>query len=501
MEGAPIVVVRADASASIGGGHVMRCLALADALRDNGATCWFAGLPDTAAAVPALARSGHRWLAIDAPGDAASLRQALAGIGAVVCDWLIVDHYGWSATDEIACRPWARNIMVIDDLADRDHDCDVLLDQTFGRAHADYEGLVPPSAKMLLGSAYALLRPEFRVARPAALQRRSSGALQRVLVTMGLTDAPGATSLVLSALLASELPIKIDVALGNASPHIFEVERLVARGGKRIELHRDSTSIEDLMARADFAFGAAGSTSWERCCLGLPTALLILADNQREIAARLAAASAAIHLGDLSSVRPNLVVRTVADLARDPAQLAAMSRAAASICDGRGAARVAMWLAPERADDGAAVRLRPATAADGDLLYNLQCEPGTRRYMRNARIPAPEEHRDWFASRLRDPRCLLNVIMRDETPVGSLRLDQVESGVFEISIVIAAGSQGQGLGRIALAAARRLVPEAELRAEVMEGNVPSEALFTSVGFVPRGYGVRRLPPLKAATLH
>jgi UDP-2,4-diacetamido-2,4,6-trideoxy-beta-L-altropyranose hydrolase len=497
----PVIVVRADASATIGGGHVMRCLALGDTLRDAGATCWFAGLADTAASVPVVGQSGHHWLAIDAPGNAASLRRALARAGIGACDWLIVDHYGWSGAEEAACRAWAGNIMVIDDLADRHHDCDVLLDQTFGRAPADYKGLVPSSATKLLGTAYALLRAEFAVARPDALRRRSAGALKRVLIAMGLTDAPGATSRVLSALLASGLPIEIDVALGAAAPHIAEVERLAAQTSGRVKLHRASRAMAVLMTNADFAFGAAGSTSWERCCLGLPAALMTLADNQKEIAARLSAASAAIDLGTLQDIDSHLLVRTVQDLMHDPARLTAISLAAATICDGRGCARVAMWLAPERAEDGEKVWLRPATTADCALLYTWQCEPGTRRYARNARVPAPEEHRAWLAARLDDPDCLLNVIMRDNTPAGSLRLDLVEPRAFEISIVISAALQGRGLGRAALTLARRLVPEAELRAEIVAGNARSEALFTGAGFVPPGYGMRRLPPLTTAMLH
>jgi UDP-2,4-diacetamido-2,4,6-trideoxy-beta-L-altropyranose hydrolase len=496
----PVIVVRADASAIVGGGHVMRCLALASTLQHLGATCWFAGLADTAAAVPALSQSGHHWLAIDAPGDAASLRQALARAGVEACDWLIVDHYGWSNAEEAACRAWATNIMVIDDVADRHHDCDVLLDQTFGRAPADYEGLVPSSATKLLGTAYALLRPEFVVARPDALRRRSLGALKRVLIAMGFTDAPGATSRVLSALLASELSIKIDVALGATALHISEVEQLVAQGGDRVELHRTSPAMEVLMANADFAFGAAGSTSWERCCLGLPTALMTLADNQKEIAARLSTAFAAIHLGTLEEINSHRVVDTVRDLMRDPKRLTAMSHVAASICDGRGCARAAMWLAAERAEDGRKIWLRPATITDCELLYAWQCEPRARQYARNARAPAPDEHRDWFAQKLRDSKCLFNIIVRDATPVGSLRLDQVEANSFEISIVIGTAFQGRGLGRVAIGLARRLAPEAELLAEVIAGNERSEALFTRAGFLPRGYGMRRMPPLNSETL-
>jgi UDP-2,4-diacetamido-2,4,6-trideoxy-beta-L-altropyranose hydrolase len=494
------IVIRADASAIIGGGHVVRCLALADALRDAGATCWFAGLAETAAAVPGLRQSSHHWLAINAPGNATSLRQALGDAGVTACDWLIVDHYGWSAADETACRAWARKIMVIDDLADRPHDCDVLLDQTFGRAAGDYEDLVPASAGKLLGTAYALLRPQFSCMRQSALRRRSAGVLKRVLIAMGLTDAPDATSRVLSALLASDLPIEIDVVLGAAAPHIAGVERLIVQSGGKVTLHRTSPTMEVLMMNADFAFGAAGSSSWERCCLGLPTALMTLADNQKEIAARLSAASAASHLGTLKDCNSHLIVDTVCELMRDPTRLAAMGRAAATICDGRGCVRTAMWLAPERAKDGAKIWLRPATTADCDLLYAWQCEPGTRHYARNVRTPVPDEHRAWFAQKLRDTKCLINIIVRDVTPIGSLRLDQVEAGGFEISIVIGTAFQGRGLGGVAIALARRLAPEAELLAEVIAGNARSEALFTRAGFLPRGYGMRRVPPLNSETL-
>jgi RimJ/RimL family protein N-acetyltransferase len=121
--------------------------------------------------------------------------------------------------------------------------------------------------------------------------------------------------------------------------------------------------------------------------------------------------------------------------------------------------------------------------------------------MRNTQMPSLDEHRQWLARRLRDPNCLLNVIMCAETPVGSLRLGQVEAGAFEISIVIGAAHQGRGLGKSALALARRLVPEAELRAEILEGNARSEALFTAAGFLPLGYGQRRMSPLAPAMLH
>jgi len=338
----PVIVVRADASAIIGGGHVMRCLALANTLRNAGATCWFAGLAETATAVAALGESGHRWLAIDPPGNAAALRHALHREGVPSCDWLIVDHYGWLEADETACRVWARNIMVIDDLADRSHDCDILLDQTFGRAPSDYEGLVPASARKLLGTPYALLRPEFSIARPNALRRRSSGVLKRVLVTMGLTDAPGATKKVIQQL--AKQPFKVDIAIGAAAPQLDDIKRLAGSNEELFQLHIGSPSMAALMSDADICIGAAGSSSWERCCVGLPSILLVLADNQRAIARCLEAASAAIILGGLDDLEKKNVAELLVVLRESPELLVRISRSAAAICDGRGTLRAAEWI-------------------------------------------------------------------------------------------------------------------------------------------------------------
>jgi UDP-2,4-diacetamido-2,4,6-trideoxy-beta-L-altropyranose hydrolase len=343
-EPGPIIVVRADASAKIGGGHIMRCLALADALCDRGATCWFAGLPDTIATVPALDQSRYHWLALEPPGGASALRLALVEAGVRTCDWLIVDHYQWTAVDEGECRAWARNIMVIDDLANRQHDCDLLLDQTLGRGAGEYANLVPIAAKKLLGTAYALLRPEFSATRARALRRRSAGRIDRVLVAMGLTDSAGATRKVVEQLLACGVPFKIDIAIGAAAPHLDDIVSLVSSNKEILKLHIGSRTMAALMSNADICVGAAGSSSWERCCVGLPSILLVIADNQRQIAKQLEAASAVILLGGLDDLEARSVAEPLMLLRESPELLVRMSESAAAICDGRGTTRAAEWI-------------------------------------------------------------------------------------------------------------------------------------------------------------
>ncbi|MFO1188953.1 MAG: UDP-2,4-diacetamido-2,4,6-trideoxy-beta-L-altropyranose hydrolase, partial [Alphaproteobacteria bacterium] len=195
-------IFRADATQFLGSGHVMRCLALAQALTDRGIPCLFAVNPEAPETVPALRSSGHEIRFVDGP--LADQARQLAAIVPEVSQrgrlLLVVDHYQWRAEIEWLCRAWANRILVIDDLADRPHDCDIVVDSALGRSPSDYVQLVPPGAQMLLGPAYAPLRPEFAALRAKALARRGAGGLGRILVTMGLTDPGNATAVALDGL-------------------------------------------------------------------------------------------------------------------------------------------------------------------------------------------------------------------------------------------------------------------------------------------------------------
>jgi UDP-2,4-diacetamido-2,4,6-trideoxy-beta-L-altropyranose hydrolase len=287
--------------------------------------------------LPALARSGHEVLALGASPRAEAEPAALAA------NWpegvtLIVDHYGRDARFEAACRPWAARIVALDDLADRPHAADLLLDPTLGRDRADYRSLVPKSCALLLGPDYAPLRPEFAAARDAALARRGRQAPQRLLIAFGATDPINATGAVLEALALAGSALAVDVALGDAAPHLAEVRgRVAALAGAR--LHVETTEMALLMTASNCAIGASGSTSWERCCLGLPALVAVLAANQAGIAASLSAAGAVWSAGEWRVGCADALVARLAALT--PESMAEMSAAAARICDGLGAERVA----------------------------------------------------------------------------------------------------------------------------------------------------------------
>lgn len=367
------VAFRVDASLDMGIGHVMRCLTLAETLRAGGARCVFVcrahagnllemirergfevlGLPappvrPVAAQQPAGAGDpAHaHWLGVDPAIDA---RQMLMALGDRRVDWLIVDHYALDARWEARLRPACGRLMVIDDLADRLHDCDILLDQNLNRAADDYAALVPRHCEVLAGPGYALLRPHFAALRSYSLNRRKDVKLRRILVSMGGVDRDNMTGRVLTALADCQLPrgTVVSAVMGATAPWIWAVRELVPHMPFPLHVLVDVRDMAQLMADADLGIGAAGTTAWERCCLGLPTIAVVLAANQR------ASASALKLAGAVALIREDVVagsdfgaalVREI-DRIRQPGVLASLSAAAAAVTDGTGCALVAKRIA------------------------------------------------------------------------------------------------------------------------------------------------------------
>ena len=327
---------RADASREIGGGHVMRCLTLAEALAEQGWHVGFAVNAEAPSVVPSLADAVADILILGGGDEVAALKERWPeGV-----PLLVVDHYGRGAAFEHGCRPWAATILVIDDLANRRHRADLLLDQTQGRNEADYRLLTGPDCRLLLGARFALLRPQFQAYRRRALTRRGSDRpAQRLLVSFGATDTAGVTAMALQAVSRATRALTVDVVVGAFSGNLNEIDRLAAALAPAATVHQSVSDMASLMTDADFAIGAAGGTSWERCCLGLPTLVVVTADNQRDIARSLAAAGAIDLLGDAGTVTVEALADRIAALRNDASRRHAMAQAAASICDGQGAAR------------------------------------------------------------------------------------------------------------------------------------------------------------------
>ena len=361
------IAFRTDASLLMGSGHLMRCLTLADALTVQGAQSHFisrahpghllevirqrgfefTALPAELSAPPAAniqtasdsaKEPDHAsWLGCDWQTDA---EQTRAIVEKLQPDWLVVDHYALDQRWESALRPYAKEIMVIDDLADRPHQCDLLLDQNLGRQPQDYAHLVPPQCQVFAGPQYALLRPEFAALRAYSLQRRQQPVLKQVLITMGGVDQPNATGQVLQALKGCSLPQDccISVVMGLQAPWLPQVRALAQDMPWPTEVLVNISDMAQRMADSDLAIGAAGSTSWERCCLGLPTLMVVLADNQRLGAQALQEAQAALLIGDVNDIAMKLPLAINASASHH--RLQEMSTATAAIAYGRGVDKV-----------------------------------------------------------------------------------------------------------------------------------------------------------------
>lgn len=357
------VAFRTDASVQIGTGHVMRCLTLADALRMHGADCVFLCRPHDGNLLHQIAERGHRslsltpvpvesvarspddpshadWLGTDWAQDADDTRQGLDG---QAVDWLVVDHYAIDHRWESAMRGSCNRLLVMDDLADRKHDCDLLLDPSLGRTDADYADLVPAGTTTLLGPQHALLRPEFAQLRAESLARRVEPELRHLLITMGGVDKDNVTGSLLDTLDACALPpdTRITIVMGIYSPWLGEVRARAERMRAATEVLVGVKNMARLMTDSDLAIGAAGGTSWERCCLGLPTIQLILAKNQMECAAafsQLGAVSGITSPARISIELPAALQHLNPDRLRD------LSDRAAQICEGRGTSILAQLL-------------------------------------------------------------------------------------------------------------------------------------------------------------
>lgn len=490
-----LVVFRVDGGRAVGGGHIARCDALAQLLQTRGWQIRFAMTPSAFENLPASGTEIPAWnfpLTDDAgPEREISEMQTAWPDG---CDLLVVDHYGRDASFEKACRPWARRVLAIDDLPNRSHDCDVLLDQTFGREAAEYDDRIGPDVIRLCGSAYALLRPEFAGCAGLVERSASDGAkpVERILVSMGATDPHNATALVLDGIRESGLEAYVDIVLGQSAPHAEQIRSVAAKMTAGATLHLGVKNPAPLLATADIAVGAGGVSAWERCCFGLPTIMMPLFDNQRDVVARLAQAGA-VRTIDKDAFGAAAIAQALKALATDTPTRTEMSRCARLVADGRGVARAGLALDPETTPNGGAVRLRPATMGDADILLDWQRHPDTRRYFRSAEIPSADAHHSWMSARLSDPGCLLSLVLNKEVPAGVVRLDPIADasthrGSFEISILIAPDHKRQGIGLAALNAARRLVPEADFHAEVADGNAASAALFSAAGYSPAQRG-------------
>lgn len=471
-------MVRADAFPRMGGGHAMRCLALAQAWNEmNGRTIFaMAGVPTSLEARleecgVALARLNK------SPGSEASETADLARREGA--RWIVADGYHFAPDYHAALRASHAHLLCLDDEGRLDrYEADIVVNQNVFANHQLYERRAD-SSRLLLGPRYALLRRQFSVLPQPV--RETPARARKLLVTLGAADLENVTLTVVQALQELDADgFEAVVVVGGANPHQPALEDALAPSAARIRLVRDARNMPELMAWADLAISAAGSTTLELAFMGVPMLLLVLADNQAPVARCMAALGAARDLGRASALNPAGIAEAIRGLLAAPEERAAQSAAGRRLVDGRGAQRVAGILKRPL------LKLRPAGSGDETLLFELANDPAVRvASFRSAPIPW-EDHRRWFRGKLDDPNAVIFVAESAKSePAGVIRFD-IAQDIATISIAVAAAFRGQGHGaQLIEETSRRVLGNARvraIRARVKPGNDASSKAFLAAGF-------------------
>ncbi|MGZ0187232.1 MAG: UDP-2,4-diacetamido-2,4,6-trideoxy-beta-L-altropyranose hydrolase [Alphaproteobacteria bacterium] len=489
------ILFRVDASEAIGTGHVMRCLGLAAELERLGETPVFIarsmpphlvkrirernyGLEMLSPTYSQNERVMHHaaWLTASWQQD---VDETLKYATAYNASWVVIDHYGIDLPWQQKAKAGGLKVAVLDDLADRPHGADLLVDPSLNAApHGRYADLSPKHAQRLLGPRYAILRPEFSEPRPAYDQ-----ASLRYLIAFGGVDAAGMTMIAIEALSSLSAEADVNVIVGGQNGALTEIRiRTEALGWT---VHVDSSAVGDLMARSDIAIGAGGHMLWERAAMRLPTVAIIVAENQREQVNEAAKQNLVMPL-DAETVTADSLALAVTRLASDDALRRAMADACAWAVDGKGARRIARRLAA----DG--ITMRTANASDRTKILEWRNDERVRRFSRDSNIIAASAHDAWLQTVLSAPDRQLLIGEDSGEPVGVVRFDQ-DGNRAEVSIYLTPSRLGSGLGANLLLAAEQWLafthPDIHvIDAEVLDANAASAELFLSTGYTPTSSG-------------
>jgi UDP-2,4-diacetamido-2,4,6-trideoxy-beta-L-altropyranose hydrolase len=484
------VAIRVDASRAIGTGHVRRMLALAAALRSNGAQVQFIARDLGLDVAALIAEAGFACTMLPAPDSAAFDSQVPHGGWAEVAQaldatqtlaalapetgWVVVDHYAFDARWHGVVRAGAGcRIAVIDDLADRTIDADILVDHNYAADHrTKYAGRIGAQAKLLGGPRFALLGPAYA----AAPRYEPSTEVRSIGIFLGGVDQANISLAALEGVARTGFDGPVEIVSTSANPHLPALhEAAAARPGTTLSL--DLPDLADFFARHGVQIGAGGGATWERCCIGAPTLLLVVADNQLAVAPALREAGVVVTPEPLCALDSAAIAAALRSLLADSMLRRILSARSRELVDGRGASRVALRML------AGSLRVVPATLEHAGLMHEWRDHPATRGVSRNAEPIAWKDHIGWLERTLADPNRTLLVGMVGDLPVGVIRFDRLDERAAEVSLYLDPALHGLGLGRAMLLAGERAAAAGiDVHAEVLEGNDGSAALFDSAGY-------------------
>ena len=474
------LIIRADASVEMGTGHVIRCLALAQAWQDKGGDASFA-MAQSTPALDEYLRSEHvvvENLAVSPGGEQDALQLVLMARGCAA-DWVVVDGYQFDSAYQRAIKRAGLKLLLVDDTGESGpHSADIILNQNPHANHDMYRGS-NEYPRLLLGLRFAMVRRQFAAWREWKRAIVSVG--NKILVTMGGSDAANITKEIIHALHLVQVPFEAKVILGGSNPHGEILEKAVGMSSNKIELIRNPSDIPDLMAWAEMGIAAAGSVCWEICLLGLPAILIDVAENQHPIAQELGRQRAVIHLSSSENFVPRNLASAVESLLSSSEVRSTISEQAKKLVDGKGAERVIAGILAGN------LRLRRAEDADCRLLWQWANDPETRAASFSSGPISWEQHKAWFRHKQNDPDCRI-LVGEDANGrlVGQFRVDWRSDGEGEIDVSISPDCRGFGYGNLLIElGTRRAFSETKgqrLHAFVKPDNQASRRTFERAGF-------------------
>jgi len=453
-------VVRTDSSQQIGSGHVMRCLTLAEELRDQDLETIFItrdhqgnldeyimskgfevySLPNPNKYDLQQNLDGYeQWLGVKQEKDAEETIQVIPDTHTQI-DWLIVDHYAIDQVWEKKLRPYTKKIMVIDDLANRQHDCDLLLDQNYIQDNSRYNQLTSLGTTKLLGPKYALLRKDF--IKYSKTEKQIHKELNRIFVFFGGADQDNLTTAVLKALTIPELRhLFIDVVIGSANPHQKEIKEHID-SNHRIKLYIQVDNMAEIMNNADLALGAGGSTTWERMAVGLPSIVITTAENQVPFNKELDQDNYIYWIGNIKQVSQQKIRYAVLNVLRNPQKLYEMSERVKQLVSTRGTKIVSNLLI--RGLNKKTLTVRQAKLSDCKLYwYWINDNLAIENSINQEKIDM-EYHNKWFNDKVKDENTILLVIESEFGAVGQVRFDRSGSH-YKVNYSYSSQFRGYGL--------------------------------------------------------
>lgn len=497
------LIVRADASHVIGIGHIMRCIAIGQRWKELVGSVRFACVQIPLSLRQRLTQEGFELdlfcSSLDedrdepsldascAPGSAADSKRLVGLLEQHQAAAVVMDGYRFDGSYQVAVREYPARSMLLDDYGHADYyAADLILNQNLG-AEANLYRNRRPTSELLLGPDYALLRKEFLSEGQKA--RKNHAMPLHLLVSLGGSDCSDVIIKVVEALKRLDQNVlHTRILLNGAVSRLGAMQSAVGER-MRIEFLHNVTDMAEQYRWADIALAAGGSSNWEMSYFGLPRAMIVLADNQVDVASRLSQTRAALLLGNASDVTDIDIADGLTRLLEDPALRNDLADRSQRLVDGLGALRcvdaltalVSLRQAPLKC---ASVSFREATFEDWKVLLDWRNDPLTQMASRTGTPLLDSSHQEWLRNSLADERRELLIAMSNEQPIGTIRIDFAE--VSELSWTVAPEYRGLGFGRLMVSRAIERLSRREkpitLQAVVRVDNPASQRIAKSCGF-------------------